>query len=203
MILEACIESLDEAIYAEKAGAHILEVCSDLSLDGLSPSIDLVKEIQRHITLPLKIMIRPEPDSFEYTSKTFEVMKNQIQRFSKENVNGFVFGILDENKSLHLPAIRHLLSLCDGFSVTIHKAIDQCPDPVKEVSRLKGLHSELFVLSSGAQETAFKGAEVLNKMITVGQPNVKIIAAGKITKDNLSKHKALLKTSLFHGRRIV
>ena len=37
MLVEACVETLEEALQAEKNGAHRIELCSRLDLDGLTP----------------------------------------------------------------------------------------------------------------------------------------------------------------------
>ena len=45
IIKEACVETLDEAIFAQNKGADRIELCSDLALDGLTPSKNLVAMI--------------------------------------------------------------------------------------------------------------------------------------------------------------
>ena len=41
LILEACVETLEESMRAEQNGADRLELCSRLDLDGLTPDVDL------------------------------------------------------------------------------------------------------------------------------------------------------------------
>jgi copper homeostasis protein CutC len=43
IIKEVCVDSLDDAINAEKNGANRIELCGRLDLDGLTPSKDLIK----------------------------------------------------------------------------------------------------------------------------------------------------------------
>ena len=38
ILLEACVETLDEALLAQKKGAGRVEICSRLDLDGLTPN---------------------------------------------------------------------------------------------------------------------------------------------------------------------
>ena len=45
IIKEACVETLDEAILAEKKGANRVELCSRLELGGLTPNRKLVKQV--------------------------------------------------------------------------------------------------------------------------------------------------------------
>ena len=44
IIKEVCVDSLEDAIKAEKNGANRIELCGRLDLDGLTPSRDLIKK---------------------------------------------------------------------------------------------------------------------------------------------------------------
>jgi copper homeostasis protein len=71
--IEACVESLKEAINAVQAGANQLEVCSNLQHDGLTPSISLVRSILKSNidVLLIKFMIRPRKGDFNYSKNDF------------------------------------------------------------------------------------------------------------------------------------
>jgi copper homeostasis protein len=64
LILEACVETLEEAIKAEENGACRLELCSRLDLDGLTPDIELTKQVLEKVSIPIKVMIRPRGGDF-------------------------------------------------------------------------------------------------------------------------------------------
>ena len=57
MILEACVESVSQAIKAEKLGANRIELCSDLSVDGLTPPVELYLDLKSSIHIPIHVMI--------------------------------------------------------------------------------------------------------------------------------------------------
>ena len=90
MILEACIESVSQAIKAEKSGANRIELCSDLHLDGLTPSEALYQEVRKSIQLPIHVMIRPREGGFTYSYSEFQEMKNSIRKFKELNADGLV-----------------------------------------------------------------------------------------------------------------
>ena len=54
IIKEACVETLDEAIFAQNKGADRIELCSDLALDGLTPSKKPFLKVLNHISIPIK-----------------------------------------------------------------------------------------------------------------------------------------------------
>ena len=41
LVLEACVETLEDAIRAENQGAHRIELCGDLSVGGVTPTEEL------------------------------------------------------------------------------------------------------------------------------------------------------------------
>ena len=45
LIKEACVETVEQAIKAEKNGADQIELCSRLDLDGLTPDFDVIRKV--------------------------------------------------------------------------------------------------------------------------------------------------------------
>ena len=52
MILEICVNSYQSALNAQKAGADRIELCSELSVGGITPSYGLLKKIAEAIQFP-------------------------------------------------------------------------------------------------------------------------------------------------------
>jgi copper homeostasis protein len=202
-ILEACVESFAEALLAEKNGADRIELCSRLDLDGLTPDVELTKNILENISIPVKVMIRPRGGDFVYSNDEIEEMKEEILRFKTLNVQGFVFGILDSDNHLNLRQIDSLSKLSFPLKVTIHKAIDLCDDPVFETKQLVKISYVTSILTSGGTPTAYEGSENIKKMIAVAGDSISIISAGSITKNNLAEIHQRIGGLEYHGRRIV
>jgi copper homeostasis protein len=202
LILEACVETLEEAIRAEQNGARRLEFCARLDLDGLTPDVDLTKQVLDQISIPVKVMIRPRDGDFVYTDKEFEQMKREVEVFKEMRVQGVVFGILDEGNHLDIDRIREIANLAAPLEVTVHKAIDLCADPVTEAVALSKISAVDCVLTSGGAMTAIEGQEVIRRMIVEAAP-LRVIAAGRITTSNLAEVHRLIGGSEYHGRRIV
>ena len=76
--VECCVESLDQAIKAEKEGADQIELCKNLKDDGLTPDIDIVSNALNKVSVPIKIMVRPRKGNFIYSESEIIQIKNQI-----------------------------------------------------------------------------------------------------------------------------
>ena len=59
IIKEVCVDSLNDAMSAEKNGANRIELCSRLDKDGLTPSRKLIRDSFKLLKIPIRVMIRP------------------------------------------------------------------------------------------------------------------------------------------------
>ena len=59
MILEICANSYQSAVNAEIAGAHRIELCSEISVGGTTPSYGLLKKVMADI-YPKELVLVPE-----------------------------------------------------------------------------------------------------------------------------------------------
>ena len=58
-LLEISVESLASAIAAERGGAHRIELCSDLSIGGVTPTAELMRNARAAVKVPIFAMVRP------------------------------------------------------------------------------------------------------------------------------------------------
>ena len=200
---EACVETFDEAVSAEKNGADRIELCSRLDLDGLKPDRGLIRKTVERLTIPIKVMIRPKSGNFIYSDDELNAMKDSIKFCKKIKVKGVVFGILDHENHLRINQIKQLAELASPLEVTIHKAIDQTPDLLKAVSELIRIRSITSILTSGGAQTAIEGKDLLRKIIQLSGNSIIIIPAGRITNSNFNQVHELIGANEYHGRNIV
>ncbi|PKD16420.1 copper homeostasis protein [Salegentibacter salinarum] len=202
-VKEACIETLEQAIAAENKGADRIELCSNLQLEGLTPSNDLIVQVLDKINIPVRVMIRPRTGNFLYSEKEITEMKRTVITCKNLGVEGVVFGVLKADKTLDIDIISMLTNLAFPLNVVIHKAIDNTPDLLKEFEKLKAIKGISTILTSGGAKTAIEGCGVLKEMIATSQNAIEIMPAGKITFENLSEIHCLLGASAYHGKQIV
>src|SRR5882724_13318683 len=93
-LLEICVETLAAALAAERGGADRIELCENLSVGGVTPSIELMRAARAQIHIPIFAMIRPRAGDFVYTAEEVDRMRNDIFTAKECEMNGVVFGLL-------------------------------------------------------------------------------------------------------------
>ena len=203
VVKEACVDNIQDAINAFKKGADRIEFCSNLDEDGLTPSnYDLIS-LKKSISIPVRVMVRPHSNSFNYNNDDLIQMKETIEFCKNQKFDGVVFGCLDDNNELDLNKIKYLADFAKPLNVIIHKAIDLTSSPLNSLKKLIKIDNVNGVLSSGGFETAELGTEVLKKMINISPNDFEIIYAGKITNHNFKILHEKIDGKFYHGRKIV
>jgi copper homeostasis protein len=203
MILEACVESYEEALKAQSYGAHRIELCSQLDLDGLTPSPDLVRKVCNTLNIPVMVMIRPRGGDFHYTEEEIISMIKDIKMANESGAEGVVFGVLTQDNFVDVVNCIRLTAAAGPLQVTFHKAIDSLADPAEGVRQLMDVRGITRVLSSGGAETAFEGKDKIREMIKETDGRITILVAGKVTNENIYEIASITGAIEFHGRKIV
>ena len=185
VLLEVCVESLASALAAEQGGAHRVELCSHLAVEGVTPPAPLMEAVRRRISIPIHVLIRPRPGDFSYSPTEFEQMKNEIRRAKEVGVNGVVFGILDSSR-VDGARTRALAELARPLRVTFHRAFDVCGN-LEEAFRNVLQTGADRILTSGGARTAEEGSAVLTRLVKLAEGRVGILACGTIREANVRR----------------
>ena len=76
MKIEVCVASLEDAKKAEQLCADRIELCAELGVGGITPSMGLVEQLLEEIEIPIHVLVRPRSGNFNYSTKYFEVIMN-------------------------------------------------------------------------------------------------------------------------------
>lgn len=203
LIFEACVETLEDAIAAEKRGANRIELCSALDQDGLTPSEELTRQCVEKLSIPVMAMVRPRGGNFVHTEEEIRQMEREIEFFKQSGVAGVVFGLLTEEGEIDVENTSRLAALAAPLEVTFHKAIDYSNDVLQSFQQLNRISGITRVLTSGGKDTAWNGRETLGQMQEMEGRKIKIIAAGKVLPENREQIAAYTGVGELHGKRIV
>ena len=188
MIIEVCANSYESAINAEQGGADRIELCKDLHIDGLTPTYEIAKKTIDKLKIPVFILIRPREGDFNYSNEEFELMKADIMKFKEMECKGIVSGVLNEDKTVDLGRTKELVELTRPLEFTFHRAFDVVSDPFKEIENLIELGIDR-VLTSGQEETANEGIELLETLHKIAGNRIKIMPGSGINKTNIVNFK--------------
>ncbi|WP_446051649.1 copper homeostasis protein CutC [Zobellia laminariae] len=163
MLVEVCANSLQSALNAQKAGAHRIELCSELAVGGITPSYGLLKSVRERISIPVHVLIRPRSGDFSYTTDEFEVMKENIAICAKLGFEGIVSGVLNTDFSVDTDRTMELIEASGSLKFTFHRAFDWVEDPFEALSQLEALNVD-YILTSGQQKSAPEGLGLLKSL---------------------------------------
>ena len=185
-ILEICIDSSHGLKAAAAGGADRVELCSALSLGGLTPGPGLMKQAA-HSNLPCHAMIRPRPGDFVLREGDLDAMLGDISAARDAGLDGVVIGAARSDGALDTEALAELKEASQGLHVTLHRVFDLTPDPMKalNVAIDLGIHR---ILTSGQARTAALGIATLARLVDHAKGRIQIMAGGGVT----SKSAAIL-----------
>lgn len=185
-VIEACVESLTQVLQAEATGADRVELCTDLSVGGLSPSVALVETCLTHRKgIPIFAMVRPRAGDFTYSISEYHEMEATIREFKALGIEGVVFGGLLSDGSVDITAMQQLLEAASPMQTTFHRAFDEAINPLKTLDQLIELGFGR-VLTSGQQPTAIQGADLLKQLVTHAADRIIILAGSGINRENMA-----------------
>lgn len=186
IILEIAVASLADALAAEAGGADRLELNSAMPLGGLTPSLGLIVEVKRRVSLPVMVMIRPRSGGFCYCDADFDVMKRDVELAIAHGADGIVCGVLNPDGNIDLPRCRQLVELVNGrVPLIFHRAFDLTPDPFLALDQLIDLGFRR-VMTSGQEETAYNGAWRISALIDEADDQIEVLPAGGINRFNIA-----------------
>jgi len=184
-VLEACVDSVESAIAAQKGGANRLELCSNLVIGGTTADINLYNEVRRHTEIKINVLIRPRFGDFCYSDYEFDIIKKDIEMFVDAGVDGIVSGFLSSNGSLDLQKMREVIMLSKGKKFTLHRAFDVCADPFAAIEQAKRL-GVTSILTSGQERSAIQGKKRIQAFIECAE-NVDILVGSGVNSKNLAE----------------
>ncbi len=184
ILVEAAVETLEEALAAERAGADRIELCANLRDGGTTPSAGLIAALVGQTKLPVVAMIRARGGDFVYSDGEIDAMTRDIELAGEGSISGIVTGVLTDDGHIDVERTRTLVNAAAGLPVTFHRAFDSTgdlPDALEQLIQL-GVSR---VLTSGGAATALEGAGTIAALVDQARAWISIIAGGGIREHNV------------------
>ena len=184
VLIEAAVESLDDALAAQEGGAHRLELCADLDAGGTTPARSVIASVIAAVRLPVVVMVRDRPGDFVYSRPELDRMRRDVALALVLGAEGIVTGALTADGDVDAAAVRQLMGAAHGLPFTFHRAIDETRDMLESIDALRRLGVKR-VLSSGAAPTALEGTVALAAMVERAGDKLAVVAGGGVRAENV------------------
>lgn len=176
-LLEVIACSVDDAIAANLGGADRLEIISHYEVGGLTPPIEMVKEIAAKVAIPLRVMLR-ETEPFEVNDEgEIERLCHLARSLDEIGVDGIVLGFLKDGGIDHTLVAR-ILVCAPNLKATFHRAFEELPDPIGAITELKHHLQIDRILTSGGSDAWREKVDRFAIWRQETQPEIEILVGG-------------------------
>ena len=197
-LLEISVETLGAAIAAQRGGAHLIELCAELAVGGVTPSVELIRAVREQVQLPIFAMVRPRAGDFVYSDAEFDSMRREVASAKQLGIDGVVLGLLTPDRRVDIPRTRELVQFARPLPITFHRAFDDAAD-------LHGALEDVIqtgaarILTSGGAPTAPEGAAALAKLVAAAKNRVIIVPGSGINAANITQVAEQTRAREFHS----
>lgn len=185
-VLEACVDSVESAIAAQKGGAKRVELCGNLIIGGTTPGKALFRAVRNYTDLEIRSLLRPRFGDFCYDKYEFEMMKEDVQMYRELGADGIVTGILCPDGRLDCERMQELLCEAGNMDVALHRAFDVCSDPYETLEKAVDLGIKT-ILTSGQKNSAWEGRELLRELVKRSEGRIEILAGAGVSPETIEK----------------
>ncbi|WP_417691321.1 copper homeostasis protein CutC [Roseibium sp.] len=197
VLLEVCVDSTDGLAQAIAGGADRIELCSALSVGGLTPSAGFMKEAANS-SIPVYPLLRPRDGDFCYSDAELDCLKVDIDTVRANELPGVVIGASREDGSLDVGALKLLADHAHGLDMTLHRAFDLVPD-MREALEIAIELGFSRILTSGGESSAADGLETLQRLQKAAKGRITIMPGSGVKLSNIAKFQTGLKLTEIHS----
>lgn len=200
--LEVIACSLEDALTAKEGGASRIELTVRLDQDGLTPPLELAREVVRSVQIPVRAMLRDRADFEVGSLEDLARLQQRAIDLAAIGIEGLVTGYVSGNV-LDFEALDAILSAVPGIRFTIHRAIEHTGDPAATLRQLRRFSNVDRALVSGGPGSIEDWKARLADYREAFGANRKLIVGGGITLEMLPALGEDEGLTLFHLGRAV
>ncbi|MFO1078494.1 MAG: copper homeostasis protein CutC [Planctomycetota bacterium] len=185
VLVEVAIDGVAGARAAAAAGADRLELCAELLVGGLTPSLGAFAAVRAAVAIPVFAMVRPRRGDFLFDADEFDVMLRDVALLREAGADGIVTGVLTADGAIDRERLARLCERAAPLPVTCHRAFDLCADPLAALEELVALGCAR-VLTSGQAASAPAGAAAIARCVTAARDRLVVVAGAGVRHDNVA-----------------
>lgn len=183
ILLEVCVDDPAGLNAAVEGGADRIELCSSLSVGGLTPSPGFMAFAAK-APRPSRAMIRPRVGSYVFSEDEIDMMRRDIDGARAAGLAGVVIGANLPSGQLDEKATARLAQQAAGLELTLHRSVDLMPHPLDAVDIAIGLGFHTILTSGGALK-APDGMEMVAAMVARAGGRLEILGGSGLNPGNV------------------
>lgn len=184
VVVEAAVESLEEALAAAEIGADRIELCADLAVGGTTPSAGTIALACERLRVPVFVMVRTRGGDFTASPLEHEVMLRDVIAARTAGAHGVVLGILTPDARVDIERTRALVDAARPLPVTFHMAFDRARDRAEALDDLLAAGATRILTSGGAGRAA-RAVPVLRDLVRRAEGRLTIVAGGGVVAEDV------------------
>lgn len=199
MILEACVETIEDLMNAKDAGVDRIELNSALVAGGLTPSLFMLKKAI-DLGLSTIVMIRVRADDFYFSDCELNLMLEEAVILLDAGADGIAFGALAKDREIDKLWTERFINIAHekGKIFVFHRAIDQVGDYNQAIEWLIDFGCDR-ILTSGQGKNVEEGIDNLIQAQKLYGDRIEILPGAGITEINGKEIVEKIGASQLHG----
>ena len=172
--LEVIVTTLDEAMEAERGGADRVELVRSLEVGGLTPPANVVEEVTRTLSIPVRVMLRENAGMTIEGLDELRALEEAANRLGQMPMDGFVLGFVRDG-SVDIAATREILGCAPNRPGTFHRAFEHVRDPLRAIHDLKQIPQIDRILTTGGEGSWAGRKQRLTAWQEAASPEIRIL----------------------------
>ena len=195
--LEICTFNLTDTKVASNHKISRIELCEKKDLGGITPRRKLIKE-SLQLGTPIHPIIRPRGGDFNYSSREFDIMLDDVSFCRDNRCSGIVFGFLNKKNDVDISLCREIIKVSGNMSLTFHRAFDKTRNPFESMEKIIDLGFDR-ILTSGQKSDAVSGLRLINALTEKSNGRISIMPGAGVRSSNIDILLDNKKISEFHS----
>jgi len=195
--LEICTFNLTDTKVASNHKISRIELCEKKDLGGITPRRELIKE-SLQLGTPIHPIIRPRGGDFNYSSREFGIMLDDVGFCRDNRCSGIVFGFLNKKNDVDISLCREIIKVSGNMSLTFHRAFDKTRNPFESMEKIIDLGFDR-ILTSGQKNDAVSGLRLINALTEKSNGRISIMPGAGVRSSNIDILLDNKKISEFHS----
>jgi copper homeostasis protein len=185
-VVEISVESVERAVAAERGGALRIELCGSLDIGGVTPGVELMREVRARVSVPIFSMVRPRGGDFVYSAAEFEEMRAAIKAARSTGMDGVVLGLLKADGTVDVARTAELVRSAAPLPVTFHRAFDESADLAAALEDVIATGATRL-LTSGGSATASEAVALIAELVRNARGRIAVMPGSGVTAGNVAE----------------